>query len=45
VAGDLIYRNAKLSAQIGCHPGSLNRRHSVGTTPDRYRHLTSPLRC
>ena len=42
VAGDHIDRNAKLSAQVGCHPGSLDRRHSVGTTTDRYGHSISP---
>lgn len=44
VPGDRLDRNAKLAAQVGCHPGSLNGRHSISTTTDRYRHVVSDVR-
>lgn len=45
VAGDRLDRNTELSAQVGRHPGSLNRRHSIGATTDRYCHVISDVRC
>lgn len=45
MARDCFYRNAKLSAQVGRHPGSLDRRHSVATPTNRDPHVNSPLMC